>query len=360
MTTQNPRLAALFAQLHTAIISKPAPASNGAPEPTTAPPELPVLPVRADEPPPAPEASSWPTESPAQLSAAEYQANPPKPRVLASYPTAEEVRRGLQMSKGARRFHDLLHDYATAAGRERGYTVTPRQVVIHLPAVSAAGVLDYHPDHLTRLGRELERLGLLDCGGHAQRVRGRSMYDGTLWAVLMVPGGEAPRIRAEEWRHNWRPTFEADVEGKTGAAREMSELRQAGADEEQKYQAARARAVNPGVVGYIHPPLPSSDNCSHASLKAVVEGLSQLWHLHPSKRPRAVGLLASQIARALSEPERRRYWCRVIWQALKAQGEMRGGLQTLGAQLSRLEADLREGAPWRNPGAVLAARLKAA
>ena len=95
-------------------------------------------------------------------------------------------------------------------------------------------------------------------------------------------------------------------------------------------------------------------------LRGVIDGLAALWRLHSSKRPRAVGRLASQIAALLGESDRRRYWCGVIWQALKAQDEGRtGGLQALMGQFDRLAADLREGAPWRSPGAVLAARLKA-
>lgn len=286
---------------------------------------------------------------------------PPQPRVLASYPSADEVRGDLAMTKGEARLWAAIHRLAVESGKERGYEAVPHQIALHCPAVSLAGVLSYHPDHIARLGRGLERKGLLDCGGHVQKVKGRNMYDGTLWAVLMVPGGQAPRIRPEEWQHNWRPDFEADVEGKTGAAAEMSGLRLRGADYEEKFQAARAWAVSLGEAhNKNRPPLPSSDIPSHAGLKAVVEGLSRLWHLHPSKRARAVGLLATQIAAALTEPDRRRYWCRVIWEALKGEFEGRGGLQVLGAQLSRMEADLREGAPWRNPGAVLAARLKAA
>jgi len=294
----------------------------------------------------------------ATTSKAEHQDAPPAPRVLATYAPEEQVRAARRLSLGARRLWELLHRLALDMSRERGYTFVASQIVLHLPRISLAGNLGYHPDHVARLGRELERAGLLDCGGHVQRVKGFSMYDGTLWAVLMVPGGEPPRIRAEEWRHNWRPSYEAELEAKMGAAWEMSELLGRCADEEEKYQAARARAANPGVDVQNHPPLPSSDNCDHASLKAVVERLGEIWHLHPSKRPRAIGLLASQIARVLREPERRLYWCKVIWDALKSQNELRGGLQVLAAQIARLEVDLREGAPWRNPGAVLAARLK--
>jgi hypothetical protein len=185
------------------------------------------------------------------------------------------------------------------------------------------------------------------------------MYDGTLYAVLTLPGEEPPRLRAEDWRHNWRPDFEADVLGKTGAAAEMSGLSQAGAKPEDKYRAAKQRAAVPDAPSA--PLWPSPDIFGPVNLRGVIEGIAALWRLHSSKRARAVGALASQIASALAESDRRRYWCGVIWQALTAQDEGRtGGLSALTAQFDRLAVDLREGAPWRSPGAVLAARWKGA
>lgn len=302
-------------------------------------------------------AVSTPTSAAVQLPAQLRPVEPPAPRVLASYAGHLVVLGECQVSRGAGRLWKHLHDLAVAVGKSRGYEVAPRQITFHLPAVTLCGLLGVTDRHLRRLALELEQVGLLDCGGHAQQVRGRSMYDGTLWAVLMAPAGEPPRIRADEWRHQWRPAFALDVESKTGAAAEMSELLKAEADEVERFAHAAKKAANPDVSP---PPLSSSDISAPASLRAVVEGLSRLWTLHASKRARAVGLLASQIAAALVEPERRRYWCRVIWEALKGEQESRGSLQVLGAQLARLDADLREGAPWRNPGAILAARLKTA
>lgn len=281
----------------------------------------------------------------------------PAPRILATFSAAAVVLEDRRLTSGARRLWLQLHRLALDVARSREYIQLVHQVVYHCPAVTLCGLLGVTDRHLRRLTQELESVGLLDAGGHSQQVAGRSMYDGTLWAVLMVPGGEPPRIRAEDWRHNWRPDFAADVQGKTGARAEMSELLNQEVDEEEKYQVAKARAAVP--AGKNLPPLSSSDISPRPSLRAVVEGLGQLWHLHSSKRARAVGVLASSVAAALSEPERRRYWCRVIWEAMRSENEARGGLQVLAAQLSRLEADLNEGAPWRNPGAVLAARLKA-
>ncbi|WP_293914834.1 hypothetical protein [Deinococcus sp.] len=285
--------------------------------------------------------------------------DPPPPRILALFPSFEALIGAVKLSAAERRAYRLLHRLAVDVARERRYEATPHQVVYHCPAVTIAGVLGITDRHLRRLVAGLERAGLLDCGGHAQQIGARSLYDGTLWAVLMIPNTEPPRIRAEDWRHNWRPTFEADVVGKTGAALEMSELLLEHVEPEDKYRAAKARAAVPGASST--PAAPSSDIFGPASLRGVIDGVAALWRLHSSKRPRAVGVLASQIAAALIEPERRRYWCRVLWQALTAQDEGRtGGLSALIGQLDRLVADLVEGAPWRSPGAVLAARLKGA
>ncbi|WP_161884275.1 hypothetical protein [Deinococcus alpinitundrae] len=282
----------------------------------------------------------------------------PEPRTLAVYPEAEQVQGARYLNAGERRVWHFLHRLAADVGRERGYSQTPSQVSFHCPAVTIAGALGMTDRHLRRLAGGLERAGLLDCGGHAQQVMSRNMYGGTLWAVLTVPGAEPPRLRADEWRHNWRPDFETDVVNKRGAIKEMSELQAESAEAERLYQTAKRWAAAQTTSN--DPPPPSSDILGPIDLRGVLDGLAGLWRLHSTKRPRAVGRLGSQIAGLLGESDRRRYWCGVIWQALTAQDEGRtGGLQALMGQFDRLAADLREGAPWRSPGAVLAARLKA-
>lgn len=309
--------------------------------------------------------TKWPQQTHAKSAARAAElpslrpTEPPPPRVLASYPDAATVQAARPLSKGEARLWLLLHRLATDTGRSRAYTATPRQIALHCPAVTIAGVLGMTDRHLRRLAAGLERAGLLDCGGHAQQVMARNMYDGTLWAVLTLPSEEPPRLRAEDWRHNWRPDFAADVVGKKGAALEMSELLSKSAEPEEIYRAAKRRAA---VQTHLNSPLwSSSDIFGPVNLRDVLDGIAALWRLHSSKRPRAVGSLASQITAALFEPDRRRYWCGVIWQALNAQDVgATGGLSALTAQFDRLAVDLREGAPWQSPGAVLAARWKGA
>lgn len=359
--TSRPSLAALMERTRAAVVSRAAA--------ETAPPQAAggaLAAAAVQRPQPAPQAPSRPswrrTATPEPVTARPAAAaDPPPPRVLASFPSADELTAslGVTLSRGAQRVWRTLYRLAVDVARAREYTVTPSQVTYHCPAISAAAACGYTDRHLRSLVSEVERAGLLDAGGHAQNVCGRSLYDGTLWSVRTQLDADAPRIRADEWRHNWRPDFAADVEGRKGAAAEISELQATQADAETKYQAAKARAAV--LDSNFSPAVSSSEIPAPAGLRAVAERLSGLWHIHPRHRSREVGQLASALCAALCEPERRRYWCRALWEALKAQNEGRtGGLQALAAQLSRLAADLSEGAPWHRPGAVLAARLKAA
>lgn len=94
-----------------------------------------------------------------------------------------------------------------------------------------------------------------------------------------------------------------------------------------------------------------------ASLQAVAHALPGLIHLHPRQRHREVSRLAADVAHALREPGRLKQWAGTIYAALRAENEQRPGIQVLELALLRMAADLREGAPWRKPGAILTARL---
>lgn len=281
----------------------------------------------------------------------------PTPRILATFADASAFVQGVQLSRGAVKVWETLYRLAVDVARFRQYVATPDSVTFHLPAVTLAGAAGYARSHLYRLVDELTRAGLIDGGGHAQNVMGRSLYDGCLWAVKTRPEAEPPRIRAEAWRHEWRPGFTADVRGKTGATEEMRQLQAQEAEPELKYQAAKHRAAVPDTV--FSPAISSCLMPERVGLDTVSDALCGLMAVHVRHRARRVGQLASGMCAALGEPERRKYWCRVIWEALRDSVEGRAGLQGLAAQVSRLAADLAEGAPWRNAGAILAARLKA-
>ena len=116
-------------------------------------------------------------------------------------------------------------------------------------------------------------------------------------------------------------------------------------------------AVTPGST---EPPV-CSDPCRSGpgSLQDVVYLLPLLSDAHPDKRPALVGMMASTMSHALRDPHSRRYWCKAIWNAWRAELEGRAGLQVLAAQVARLSADLKEWPDLRRPGALLASRMKA-
>lgn len=89
----------------------------------------------------------------------------------------------------------------------------------------------------------------------------------------------------------------------------------------------------------------------------VVYALPSVAAAHPEHRPGIIGQLAAALARALGDGHSRRWYAALIWRAWRQERENRPGLQPLAAALTRLEADRKEWAGLRNPGAVLAARL---
>lgn len=281
----------------------------------------------------------------------------PVPRVLAVMPSADELRAGVPLTRGAVRLFELLVRLAGDVARHRGHEVLPDAITYHVPQVGLAMVLQYVPRHLARLALELEGAGLIAFGAHAQSVRGRSLWDGTIWKLSLTPG-HVPKIRADEYRHVWRPDFEADFYGKGGVKKELSKLSgllPGQVDPEGAYSLLRARAA---VFFEPCPPAVSSvDNRAGTGLDAVASQIRGLAHLHHSHRQNAITATATAIAQALNEPNRRAQWAGAIWAALRAHWEGRGDLEHMAAQVLRLRVDLTESAPWRSPGAVLMARL---
>ncbi|WP_157465449.1 hypothetical protein [Deinococcus apachensis] len=311
----------------------------------------------------------WPVEPPANLEIAQHSipapadslrpSYAPTPHVLPTLPTAGEVRGERALSVGAARLWGILHDLALHVARHRGHTAAPVSITFHLPAVILAAVAGYSERHTYRLADELRHAGLLDERGHVAQVGKLRRYDGTLWAVALRPDAR-PRLRWFDFRHDWRPDFATEYHGEQGAWREvqavMSEPLTLEGQAERLQGIARTWAAATRT-----PKTPAeggSDMCPGATLHAVAYALPGLLHLPPRQRHREVSRLAADLAHALNEPGRLKQWAGTIYTALSAENEQRPGLHVLALQLARLAADLAEGAPWRNPGAVLAARLR--
>jgi len=285
----------------------------------------------------------------------------PSARLLpARPPTAQEVMGDMHLSRGALRLWLILHALALFVLRHRGYTIVPDSVTFHLPAVIAAAVVRYSERHTYRLADELRILGLLDERGHVAQVGKLRRYSGTLWCIKLRPEAPRPRLRYWDFRHDWRPDFALDYHGEQGAFKAVQdvmsepltcEARLEGLFHLAKTWAAATRTAKTPVEG-------GSDTPKGATLRAVAHALPALVHLHPRQRHREVSRLATDIALALDERGRVKQWCRDIYAAIQSENEQRQGLSYMALQLVRLATDLAELAPWKKPGAVLAARLK--
>ena len=287
------------------------------------------------------------------------QVSPPTP----SWPSCEAVAASANLSRGAARVWGLLHRLAVHAALARAYAVLPAQIVVHLPAELLALGVGFSRRHLYRLLNELANADLVAHGGHAVKVKDMGLYDGCLWAVKVAPDGPAPRLRREDWKASYRDAAADWAAGRTVKAlvESMSHL-QADQAKEGYVEALKTWAVAPGQLK--NPVLDvgvTSGGADLAGVQDVVYTLGALAHVHPTRRPELIGRMASALAHDLEgDTHSRRWYCRLIWSALEADLEGRGGLQALAAALARLDADRKEWAGLRSPGALLAARLKAA
>lgn len=285
-----------------------------------------------------------------------------KPQPVSSGPawgelSAEAVLRLYpHLSQGARKVLQVLHAVGVAAGQERGYRVIPTSVAFHLPQVLLAPVVGYTTRHLRRLVAELEEAGAVDAGGHAANVTTRAgerrrMWDGSLWCVKLLPTNTRAYLTPEDWGHEWRD-FDGDLKRGHTAQKAMSYLK---TSEEKRWNLHLLQqwAVNPSQR---FNPLSldrTFDERQRESVQDVVYSLPLLADLSGPRQAEAIGRAASEIAHHFHDQHSRRYWCALLWAAVK-----NGTLEALAAQIQRLLVDVQEWPDLRNPGALLAARLR--
>jgi hypothetical protein len=205
-----------------------------------------------------------------------------------------------------------------------------------------------------RWSQDLLTAGLIAVRAHYSTLRRVTRIDGTLYAVSLKAGHVA-HLAHDDLSYPWRD-LEADVKHGRTAWKALQWSTQG--EKTDWYKILSIWAVKPGEI---NSPLPSLDYCNlPGTLQDASNALSLVATAHPTKRAAVVGLLASSIAATLNDHHSRRYWCLVIWNAWRDGLEGSGGLQVLGTQLARLEADRREWPGLRNPAALLTSRLRPA
>ena len=261
------------------------------------------------------------------------------------------------MSAGAARVFEVLFLVAVATGQGRGYKVIPTTIAFHLPQTLLAAVVGYTTRHLRRsIIPELRQAGLLDGGPHASRVtnqqgKRQNMWDGSLWCVKVLPSNIKPYLTPEDWGHQWRD-FQGDLERGHTAKKLMSYLHTCQAVDKQLH-VLQQWAVNPSQCLDPLSVERTFDEPQRESVQDVVYSLPLLTDLSGPQQVEAIGRAASEIAHHFHDQHSRRYWCALMWVAVR-----NGTLEVLAAQILRLLVDVQEWPDLRNPGALLAARMR--
>ena len=82
-----------------------------------------------------------------------------------------------------------LHEVGVEVSVERGYHPKTSQVSFFVPVEAVALALGVHRCTVYRALPELRALGLIDARAHYTTHRGRTVSDGTVWAVRLRPVG---------------------------------------------------------------------------------------------------------------------------------------------------------------------------
>ncbi|MFC6667884.1 hypothetical protein ACFP9V_22645 [Deinococcus radiopugnans] len=269
----------------------------------------------------------------------------------------------------------------------------PKQVVMHLCAELLARSLGICDNTLREWTAQLQAAGYLYARAHftTATLDGQQVtaIDGMLYAVRLAPGHTA-RLKYRDYKRQYRNLDMDRAAGRTAhnaiqnAAKRFEEAQIAacvvddenfiegspdpiGQMQAELLEQLRRWAVIPGNITTQNPlkPDPALIDADEAErllngVQDVVFLLLTLLEAHKSKRAALVGIMGAALARDLKDTHSRLYYCKVIWQAWQAEIEGRDGLQTLAAELQRLEVDRREWKGLRRPAALLAARLRAA
>ena len=234
-------------------------------------------------------------------------------------------------------------------------------MTLHVPALIIAGLAGCSTRHLRRLLPELLAAGVVAGGPHASKVGLRSLWDGCLWTVKVKVGEAVPAVQPADWKHAWRPGFEADVVGKTGAAEFHVRTTDLELNDAEKTMAV-AHASATGVYAAQSGVTSSSADMGGGRVQDVVYRLGELPRVHARKRRELVGELGGMLAHAVDGgPKWARLWCGVIWRAWNAyvMGAP-GSFRRSGPRCCALRWTGQEGAGMRSAGAVLMARLRPA
>jgi DNA-binding transcriptional ArsR family regulator len=246
-----------------------------------------------------------------------------------------------------------LHTSAVEVSVARRYHPNVSQVSFFCPVEAVALALGVHRCTVYRALPELRALGLVDVRAHYTTHRGRTVADGSVWAVRLRPvGGRAARVGYGDLKRQYR-NLSGDVEtGRTVWA------------EMQQSKDNSSRGLNLDLIRrWALPPQnlekPVAFDCRTAPRRDL-EAVLDVQHAPREARGAAVDLAAQALAAALSDQGGVNFYRRLLWQLLRRSDAV-GADHFYGVYLAaqRASVDAREGFA-RRPGALFTSRLKGA
>lgn len=246
-----------------------------------------------------------------------------------------------------------LHQVAVEASEARGYHPGVSEVSLFCPVEAVALALGVHRCTVYRALPELRAAGLVDARGHYCTHRGRTVADGTVWAVRLRPvGGRAARVGYGDLKRQYR-NLSGDVEaGRTVWAkmRQSKKPTKGQVDLEliRRWALPPQNLENPDTV-----------DC-RTSVRRDLEALLDVQHAPREARSAAVNLAAEALAAALRDRGGVNFYRRLLWQLLRRRDAGSGDYwHQVYEQARRAAADAQEGFA-RRPGALFTSRLKQA
>lgn len=257
--------------------------------------------------------------------------------------------------------YQALRSTALRAADARGYVASTTHVTLHCPLEVVALSLSRHRVTIWRAAKRLRALGLVDARPHkTTALDGRTVNDGTLWAVRLNPEEGTPaRLTVEELRHSWRDLDRDRRRGRTAhravqAHRAAVQQSQEPSTSEPDLELLAAWALPPQLTES-----PISNDCCTGSRRDL-EAVLDVPHAAREDRAAMVEAGAQALSGALSDRGGVMFYRWLLWQLLRL--SERTGAAPWGMvyeQARRARADVLEGfAKGGNGGALFVSRLK--
>jgi DNA-binding transcriptional ArsR family regulator len=244
-----------------------------------------------------------------------------------------------------------LHTSAIEVGAARDYHPKVSQVSFFCPVEAVALALGVHRCTVYRVLPELRALGLVDVRAHYTTYRGRTVADGSVWAIRLRPvGGCKARVQYGDLKRSYR-----DLGGDIAAGRTCWQLMRQ--SKEKPLQAAGIQEILHWALPPQNSEIPVTFDC-RTTARRDLEALLDVRHAPREARGATVDLAAQALAAALSDRGGVNFYRRLLWQLLRrsdATGDDYGYAVYLAAQ--RAAVDAAEGFALR-PGALFVSRLK--